>query len=149
MSASARQRVLHALQTAGTTGCTTSQLCQPELGGERFGARVMELRAEGHKIDSRRLREGSWLYAYVGHNGADAGPGDNPTAPASAPLPSNLILPEYHVCDACGYRFKGNPWPQDCPSCHELPHWLCSFHLKVHAIDYVPPCSREPQAVAA
>lgn len=149
MSASARQRVLTALQAAGATGCTTAVLCQPEVGGERFGARVMELRAEGHKIDSRRLREGSWLYAYVGRNGAAADTRDVPAARVPAPLESNPILPTFHVCDACGYRFKGSPWPQDCPSCRAFPHWLCSFHEKVHAIDYTPLCNRKPLAAAA
>lgn len=150
MSVSARQRVLRALQAAGTTGCTTAHLCQPEVGGERFGARVMELRAEGHKIDSRRLREGSWLYAYVGHNGAAPAEGGTPRTPTRAPLPSiRPILPTFHVCDHCGYRFKGSAWPQDCPSCQAFPHWLCSFHEKSHAIDYVPLCHRTPTAAAA
>lgn len=59
---SAKQRVYRALYDAGPNGCTTAQLCQPGVGGVRFGARVKELRDEGNVIHSRVERAGSSRY---------------------------------------------------------------------------------------
>lgn len=62
MKKSARQRVFEALALAGQHGCTTGQLCQPGVGGVRFGARVKELRDEGHRITATLVRPGSHRY---------------------------------------------------------------------------------------
>lgn len=55
----AKDRVLARLQQGPAT---TADLCAPGVGGERFGGRLKELRDEGHTIDGRCLRAGSWLY---------------------------------------------------------------------------------------
>lgn len=59
------RRVLVALQNAGEQGATTAQLCQPGVGGVRFGARIAELRAAGVAITARQLRPGSYRYRLV------------------------------------------------------------------------------------
>jgi hypothetical protein len=53
-------RVLHALHNAGPRGATTHALCQPDVGGTRFGARVHELRGLGLVITVRQERPGSY-----------------------------------------------------------------------------------------
>lgn len=55
-------RVLRVLKAAGPRGATTRELCQPQVGGVRFGARLYELRAAGLTIDSARERQGSNRY---------------------------------------------------------------------------------------
>jgi hypothetical protein len=55
-------RVLKALTDAGENGCTTHALCQPDVGGLRFGARLGEIRAEGYTVKTKYLRPGSHLY---------------------------------------------------------------------------------------
>lgn len=45
---------------AGDKGVVTADFLQAHL--PRFSARIMELRAQGHIIDSYRLRNGSWRY---------------------------------------------------------------------------------------
>lgn len=70
----ARERVLHALQAAGQHGCTTAQLCQPDVGGVRFGARLAELRAEGHHITGRPVRAGSHRYVLLDARGVSGVP---------------------------------------------------------------------------
>jgi hypothetical protein len=42
------------------------------IAGFRFSARVLELRKEGHRITTHRVRDGVFLYTYHGH------PDDNP-----------------------------------------------------------------------
>lgn len=56
------QRVLQVLQAVGATGATTRELCQPNVGGVRFGARIMELREAGFEITCVRERNGSSRY---------------------------------------------------------------------------------------
>lgn len=56
------RRVLVALRNAGSSGCTTGQLCQPGVGGVRFGARIAELRDAGVKILVSEERVGSYRY---------------------------------------------------------------------------------------
>ena len=56
------RRLLAALQDAGDKGLSTSQLCQPALGGVRFGARVHDLRQAGYRISETRVRQGSSRY---------------------------------------------------------------------------------------
>lgn len=61
---SAKARILAALKDGPKT---TAELCQPSVGGVRFGARLMELRHdEGHTITEERLRAGSSRYTLVG-----------------------------------------------------------------------------------
>ena len=56
-------RVLRTLQDAGERGATTAELCQPDVGGVRFAARVHELRhLHGHTIVETRVRQGSSRY---------------------------------------------------------------------------------------
>lgn len=58
-------RVLRALLAVGGRGATTRELAQPDVGGIRLSARVMELRELGFRIDARQLRPGSWHYTLV------------------------------------------------------------------------------------
>jgi hypothetical protein len=60
------RRVLYTLRHAGATGATTSELCQPDTGGIRFGARINELRDYGCTITRVQLRPGAWRYWLVG-----------------------------------------------------------------------------------
>lgn len=55
-------RVLRALIAVGGLGATTRELCQPDVGGIRFGGRIHELRGMGYRIDARRERNGSTRY---------------------------------------------------------------------------------------
>lgn len=55
-------QVLRALRSAGSRGACTAELCQPAVGGARFGARILELRDAGCQIDGRRERAGSHRY---------------------------------------------------------------------------------------
>jgi len=41
------------------------ELSQPDVGGLRFGARLLELREMGFKVDARAERPGSWRYRLV------------------------------------------------------------------------------------
>lgn len=59
-------RTLRVLNAAGTRGATTAQLCQSEIGGARFGARIRELRLLGYEIHNHRERPGSERYVLVG-----------------------------------------------------------------------------------
>lgn len=70
-----KQRVLQALKDAGEHGLNTVALCQPEVGGVRFSARIQELRDDGYDIQSTCIRLGSWRYWLV------------PPAPAPVPAP--------------------------------------------------------------
>lgn len=56
------KRVLKALVAVGGIGATTRELCQPDVGGVRFGGRIHELRGLGYRIDTRRERNGSNRY---------------------------------------------------------------------------------------
>lgn len=56
------RRVLDLLRTVGSRGAVTAQLCQPDLGGARFGARILELRQAGFEIANVRERQGSDRY---------------------------------------------------------------------------------------
>jgi hypothetical protein len=59
-----RERVLHMLQTAGERGVTTADFLQAHI--PRFSARIGELRKDGHVIETKRLREGSFLFKLDG-----------------------------------------------------------------------------------
>jgi hypothetical protein len=61
------RRVLEALERAGRRGCSTHDLMQPNVGGERFSARVAELRADGYTISSKYERQGSYRYRLLAH----------------------------------------------------------------------------------
>jgi hypothetical protein len=134
----AGDRILKALQDAGERGCTTADLCQPNVGGVRFSARIEELRAAGHNILATIIRQGSWRYTLI--TDAEAGVGNTPVAPSppaavSLPVHSNagasLGIPEFHCCDSCGHRWREKPrWWMTCPSCSKGTHWISSFQFK-------------------
>lgn len=56
------RRVLASLREGGERGRTTAELCQPDVGGVRFSARIQELRDAGHVISKCQVRQGSWRY---------------------------------------------------------------------------------------
>jgi hypothetical protein len=59
------RRTLYALRAAGDTGVTNGALCQPSVGGNRFGARIHELRKHGCVIYRAELRPGRYRYWLV------------------------------------------------------------------------------------
>lgn len=64
------RRVLAALEQAGPAGCTTHALCQPEIAGIRFGARIHELRQAGYRIQCSPVRAGSSRYVLIAADAA-------------------------------------------------------------------------------
>ena len=58
-----KTRILRELQRGPRT---TAELCQPDVGGVRFGARLMELRADGYTITEERLGQSCHLYTLAG-----------------------------------------------------------------------------------
>ena len=58
-----KQRVLAMLEEAGSRGVTTAQFLEAHI--PRFGGRILELRDEGHRIETHRVREGSFRYVLV------------------------------------------------------------------------------------
>ena len=56
--------LLRLLKDAGTRGVTTAEIMRAGVG-ERFGARLHELREAGHTIHSEHVRQGSWRYTLV------------------------------------------------------------------------------------
>lgn len=59
------RRTLYALRAAGNTGVLNGTLCQPDVGGGRFGARIHELRESGCVIYRAELRPGRYRYWLV------------------------------------------------------------------------------------
>jgi hypothetical protein len=55
----ARTRVLRRLMQGPAL---TGELCNPACGGERFGARIMELRKQGYEIETEIVRVGQARY---------------------------------------------------------------------------------------
>ena len=89
MKPSAR-RVLLELRAAGGRGATTADLCVPEVGGARFGARILELRQLGCVIENVRERQGSdryWLRS------SPSGLLPQPAPPAPRPGPASPCPP--------------------------------------------------------
>jgi len=60
-----KQTMLAALRAGGSAGVTTAELMRVGCGS-RYGARLLELRAEGFEISSERVRDGSWRYTLIG-----------------------------------------------------------------------------------
>ena len=58
-----KQTVLRLLQD-NPGGVTTADFCSAHV--PRFSARIEELRKEGHRISSQRVREGQWRYRLSG-----------------------------------------------------------------------------------
>jgi hypothetical protein len=56
-----QQIALNALRLARPGGVTGSQLLE-EGCGTRYGARIQDLRDQGHRISSKRVRDGLFLY---------------------------------------------------------------------------------------
>lgn len=79
---SAKQRVLARLLIGPAN---TAELCQPDVGGIRFGARLLELRREGYEITERRLRAGSSLYTLVRDSRPAETAAPSPTPPVPEP----------------------------------------------------------------
>jgi hypothetical protein len=76
------------LKQRGDRGAVTSELCQPGIGGCRFGARVQELRDAGCTIARVQLRPGRWRYWLT----VDPFDVPVPRAPAREPEPDRLPL---------------------------------------------------------
>lgn len=74
-----KELALHLLREAGDRGVTTAEMLQAGVGS-RYSARLLELRQEGHLIESERIREGSWLYTLT-HDAERGGGGANPQRP--------------------------------------------------------------------
>lgn len=65
------RRVLKALIAVGGQGATTRELCQPTVGGSRFGGRLFELREMGFQIDARKLADNTYRYTLRSTPGTD------------------------------------------------------------------------------
>ena len=63
----------------------TADLCKPEVGGCRFGARVAELRSEGYDIHEERVRQGASRYVLISH--PEVGAGSVLVSPSGSPPP--------------------------------------------------------------
>lgn len=59
---STNYRVLEALQQAGPDGLTNVEICRPEIGGLRGGARLGELRRAGYPVNKVHIGGGKWRY---------------------------------------------------------------------------------------
>lgn len=127
---SAKQRVLAALQAGPQT---TASLCQPDCGGVRFGARILELRDEGHTIIERRLRAGSSQYILTGLRSVSA-------ADATAPAPNGTLAQAASRphSPAVSVGRGDNPWRRA---------WLCP--RCAYRETSGPECGRGHQAVKA
>lgn len=102
-----KTRILYALRRGPQT---TSALCQPDVGGVRFGARLMELRADGYTITEERLGPSSHLYTLTG------------AAHQAIDYRDELHCPRGHTWHAqCGRDRYGYPLLPDgdsvCPRC--------------------------------
>ena len=74
---SAKERVLAALVAAGPVGATNDQLNDICF---RYGARIKELRDEGHRIEREHVMGGCYRYVYQG-------------PPAALPMPGTFVPP--------------------------------------------------------
>ena len=83
----------------------TGDLCRPEVGGCRFGARVAELRAEGFDIHEERVRQGASRYVLVdvGSSAGAAESGSSLADPAPVTSVASSVDPE---------RGSGAPSPE-------------------------------------
>lgn len=108
MTSTAKTRVLAALRHGPAT---TAQLCQPDCGGVRFGARIMELRDEGHVILEQRQRPGSSLYTLVVGPAARTRLGDIPSVPDGhdGAGHENFAFQQVYMCERCAYRIVATP----------------------------------------
>lgn len=106
----ARQRVLAALQAGPQT---TASLCQPDVGGVRFGGRIHELREDGYEIEERRLRVGSSLYTLVAGPTRTIRVGDAPSAGSHAGAGHKNPWRRAWLCKRCAYaEVDGNVCPR-------------------------------------
>lgn len=65
---------------------STHDLCQPNIGGVRFGARLQELRDLGYVISREYVRDGSHVYRLLAEPSHDRGSAHAPTVTSGAPL---------------------------------------------------------------
>jgi hypothetical protein len=130
-------RIIAALRTGPKV---TGELADPAVGGVRFSARVMELRARGFVIEDVLVRQGQWRYRLVSEPGAR--PALTVVADGSWRLPPG---PWFNVCDRepCGQRWKSDANPEGCPSCLASVAWISSFTVKYDADDHVPLFQRD------
>lgn len=84
-----REQVLRMLREAGEDGVSTAVFLAAHL--PRYSARILELRREGHAIESIRVREGSWRYVL---RGAESVP-ERLSEPEPTPAPQEATLSAY------------------------------------------------------
>lgn len=95
---SRRALVLQLLTEAGPRGVTTAEFLEAGCGS-RFGGRIFELRRDGHAIDARPIRTGSYRYTLRAPE-PQLPPADLPAAEAALfefppPRPLNAALVDY------------------------------------------------------
>lgn len=59
------QRIIAALKSARSRGCTSLELARIAL---RYGSRIYDLRKEGWKITKERMEAGYFTYRLAGHD---------------------------------------------------------------------------------
>ena len=85
-----KETVLAMLDEAGSEGVTSNQFysaCLP-----RFGARIHELKAEGHDVVKEPVEQGPFRYIWVGRNTAIPPPQPSPDLGEVGNSPPNLGL---------------------------------------------------------
>lgn len=100
---SAKLRILSALRDGPKA---TAYLCDPGVGGERFGARVAELRALGYEIETEILRPGSALYT-LNETSTPSVEGTTLTPAPASSLPGAGAGVRVLVCDTRGRISRG------------------------------------------
>ncbi|MCW3039450.1 MAG: hypothetical protein JWM31_1355 [Solirubrobacterales bacterium] len=110
--------IIAALEAAGERGCTTAELCQPDVGGVRFGGRIDELRKAGYIIRESRIRQGSHRYVLAGVEA----PAPQPAEPAPTPIRSirGRRIDQTVVVAACYGCLTNHPRGFKCPHGHTI-----------------------------
>jgi hypothetical protein len=108
----AGERILAALREGPKL---TAELCQPDVGGVRFGGRIKELREQGCIIEDEPVRQGSWRYRLVSE--PRGGLRLVESKPHAWPGP-------YVLCTRCSFTFDEAGHSSGCPRCGAGCHWL-------------------------
>jgi hypothetical protein len=86
---SKKQLFLDLLRKRGRYGVTTRELLEAGCGS-RYGARLAELRDDGHVVTGVRLRNGSWRYTLIRDAERDQASASRPPGAASDDLDTSL-----------------------------------------------------------
>jgi hypothetical protein len=131
-------RVLKALEAAVGNRMTTHELMQPEVGGERFGARIQELRDAGYTISTKRGQGGA-SYKLIGRPGwptLQPAP-EQPRDDAAEPL-GPRVWSSKTFCIVCFAAPPAGALPDRCVSCGEGLYGTLHFHAPADEQQQLP-----------